>query len=333
MRLLSIAALLAGLALLGWLIANADLATVANSMAALGWSGAAAVMGLFAALFVTDVVAWALTFARRALRAQWLTDLWLVNMYGEALNVVLPFGSLGGEPFKLMLLKRHWGVPLPESTASFLLTQSLIMLSEAAFVAVGVVLLSRQATLPGAVGGAVNWAAGVLLVLAILLVAALHKRWLARLARFLERGRWGRHLAHLIVLADDIEHRLFDFVRRRPWRFASALVLFLVNWIGGAAEFWLIMWLLGAPIGFADCWIIETAVVLARSATFFVPAHIGAYEAVIVLALGAITGSADVALSVALIRRARELAWSALGLGAGGWLHFLKPERTIAEKL
>ncbi len=322
MRYLSIAALFAGLALLGWLIADADLSKVASIMTGLGWSGAAAIMGLFAAAFATDVAAWALTFTHRHLRPRWLKDLWFINMTGEALNVVLPFGSLGGEPFKLMLLKRHWAVPLSESTAAFMLTQALIVLAQSVFVAIGVSLLGYQGTLPGDIGLAVDWAAGVLFTLAALLVVALHLRWFARLPRVLEGSRWGEQLVHVIAIADDIEHRLYDFVRRQPLRFSLAVGLFLVNWISGAVEIWLIMWFLGAPIGLADCWIIETAVVLARSATFFVPAHIGAFEAVIVLVLGAISGSADVALSVALIRRARELAWSALGLAAGAYLHF-----------
>ncbi len=92
----------------------------------------------------------------------------------------------------------------------------------------------------------------------------------------------------------------------------------------------IILHFLGRPIAFADCWLIEAVVVLVRSSTFFIPGHIGVQDGAITLMCGLLTGSADVGFAVALIRRARELFWSFLGLTIGGWFSLRGP-RVVAE--
>jgi hypothetical protein len=69
-------------------------------------------------------------------------------------------------------------------------------------------------------------------------------------------------------------------------------------------------------------------VVLMRNVTFFVPAHMGTQDGVIVMMIGAVTGSPELGLAAALIRRGRELFVSAIGLGIAGWLG-LKPSAAV----
>ena len=115
MKLGSLLALVVGLALLGLVIANSDVGQVARLLTSLSWRSAAAVMALFTVAWAAEILAWALTFTQRAARGAWLWHLWLVNMVGEAMNVVMPFGSLGGEPVKAWLLKRHYLVGYREA--------------------------------------------------------------------------------------------------------------------------------------------------------------------------------------------------------------------------
>jgi len=64
-----------------------------------------------------------------------------------------------------------------------------------------------------------------------------------------------------------------------------------------------------------------------------VPAGLGFSEAAMVLLFGALTGQPALGLAVALIRRARELIWSAWGLWFG-WLTALEPADggTVGER-
>ena len=80
--------------------------------------------------------------------------------------------------------------------------------------------------------------------------------------------------------------------------------------------------LLGHPVGFYEAWVIETATVLVRSTLFFVPSAIGAQEGTFFLLCHAITGSSELGIAVALLRRFREFIWIAFGLGFAwsfGW--------------
>jgi hypothetical protein len=166
----------------------------------------------------------------------------------------------------------------------------------------------------------------VLLVLFMgLVLAALHLRWLSHLLGLLEKGRWGPRLSAVLQTLRAIEEQLAVFVRHHPTRFSVALSFAFGNWLCGAIELFLILHFLGWPLAFADCWLIEAVVVLVRSSTFFVPGHIGVQDGAITLMCGLLTGSADVGFAVALIRRARELFWSFLGLVIGGWFGLRGP--------
>ncbi|WP_342642564.1 lysylphosphatidylglycerol synthase domain-containing protein [Rhodoligotrophos ferricapiens] len=318
MRLFTAAALIAGIALLLWLLHETDLDQALAIVTRIGWGGAALVILIFALGFLFEVIAWALTFPR-PLDAVWIIRLWCVNMVGEALSVVMPFGALGGEPFKAMLLNRHYGVPYGESAASLLIVQTMFALVQAPFVLVGLVLALQSNLLSPAVETAMTIAAiGLALFMGLMLIA-IHRRWLKALTDRLQHSSRAGYLSAAIAGLEEVEQRIFGFMRQDPRRFAAASVGFFLNWLMGAAEVWAILALIGHPLSFWDCWIIEAAIVLIRSATFFVPAHIGSLEAATVYVTAALTGSPDIGLALALIRRARELFWSAIGLAIGSW--------------
>ena len=325
MRVFTICVLLASFALFGWLLSQVELASVAQSIGQLGWLGALAIVAVFAIGFQADVFSCHLIFRSIALSARWALRLWLVNMVGEALNIVAPFGSLGGEPFKALLLNRHYAVSYRDGTASLLLIQTINSLAQIPLVVVGVALMFHRGILSPALEAIVSVACVLLVVFMGLVLAALHLRWLSHLLGLLEKGRWGTRLSTVLQTLRAIEEQLAVFVRHHPTRFSVALSFAFGNWLCGAIELFLIFHFLGWPIAFADCWLIEAVVVLVRSSTFFVPGHIGVQDGAITLMCGLLTGSADVGFAVALIRRARELFWSFLGLVIGGWFGLRAP--------
>lgn len=333
MRLFTICVLIASLALFGWLLSQVDLEAVARLIGQLGWLAALAIVVAFAIGFQADVFSWHLACLTIAMSARWTLRLWLVNMVGEALNVVAPFGSLGGEPFKAILLNRHYALPYRNGAASLLLIQTINSLAQVPLVVVGVILMFERDILSPALEATASVACVLLVAFMGLVLAALHLRWLSHLLRFLERGRWGSRLTIALEALKGIEEQLAEFVREHPARFSTALVFAFGNWLCGAIELFIILHFLGAHLPFADCWLIEAIVVLVRSATFFVPGHLGVQDGAITLMCGLLAGSADIGLAVALIRRARELFWSFLGLMIGGWFNLRRPEAAAAPAL
>jgi hypothetical protein len=322
-----ILAAVGGLVLLGYVASATDLVAVADAVLKVHVGGFVAILVLFAIGFTADVGAWALTFEAGRSFA-WSVRLWLVQMVGEAVNVLMPFGSLGGEPVKAMLLKRHYDVTYPEATASLFLIQAINTISEVPFVIVGLAAMLHRGVLPLKIEIAMTASVVVLVLFTLALFVAIHLRLLVSLQRRLQLTPRGEKLSRVLDALDDIEHRLYTFIRHRPAKFARALGFAFLNWLFGAFETFLILRLLGMPVDMLDAWMLEACVVLARNATFFIPGHLGTQDGAIMLVGGALTGSVEAGLAVALVRRARELVWSGAGLLVGGWFG-LKPSATV----
>ncbi len=314
MRLFKLLTLIGGVGIFAWILTRADLAAVTHVMVRLGLLGAAAVLATFGIAMVSDVVAWALMFRSAVLSTAWTIKLWLVVMVGEAFNMLAPLGAFGGEPFKALLLKRHYDISYTEGTASLVLIQTVNSLAQVPFAIVGAALMLHADILPDALETGIVAATAFVTAFMVFVYFALHYRLLAKLPAHMENAESATKLKEAIAFLTGIEERLFHFVRNTPGRSASALLFAFLSWVLGAVEIYLVFEFLDAPISFADAWIIETVIVLVRSATFFVPAHIGVQDGALTMVGNALAGSNEIGLAVALIRRGRELFWAGIGL-------------------
>ena len=100
-------------------------------------------------------------------------------------------------------------------------------------------------------------------------------------------------------------------------RFLASASFAFIDWMSSALATFVAIRLLGVPIDFGDAIVIESFVVLVRSAFFFVPGDIGTQDAAQVLICGAVTGSAPVGLALAALRRVRDILFIAWGLAIG----------------
>ena len=314
-----------GGALFAWILHDSDLAAVGDILARFGGIGIAAILANFSVGFVADVIPWLLMFRTLPANRLWLGRLWLVQMVGEALNVLMPFGSFGGEPFKALLLKRHYRVSYTEGLASLLLIQTVNSLAQVPFLLAAVGLLVHRHLLPPTFEHVILATSLVISGFMALVLVALHSRFLAILHCKLERSSWGSRFDRALRVLEDIEGRLFFFMRESPRRFAVSVSLAFATWMAGAVEMMLIFYFLGYPISFTDAWMVEGIVSIARSVSFFIPAHLGIQDGAIALLAGALTGAPEMGIAVALARRARELSWSAAGLTIGGWFSLRRP--------
>jgi uncharacterized protein (TIRG00374 family) len=309
--------LLAGLGLLAWILVQQDLAQIGHQILALGLAGAGAVICVFLLAFLADTASWQLMVPGLALTGRNLYRLWRVRMAGEALNLVVPAGTLGGEPVKAILLKTKEGVPYDQGVASLVLAKTVNLLSLLVFAGLGVAAMALDPDLPAAYELAAGLGLAALVAGVIGFFAV--QRWAvaSRLAVSLAGRRWGRKLAsaaRAIAALDDHYHR---FYVTSPGRFAAAFALALANWVLGLVELHLIMGFLGDPVSWSQALIMEAAAQLIRAGFFFIPASLGATELGMVALAGALTGNPASGLALALVRRARESLWIAWGLWLG----------------
>ncbi len=317
-------ALFIGLALLGFVAAQADLAEVWSAMTGIGLLGILAVLAIFMAAFLVDSASWQLMLPSARLDLAWLMRLTKVRAVGEALNIVVPAGSLGGEPAKAWLLKRLYGIGYREAGASLIIAKTVNLLALIAFCTAGLVLMWREPRLSDAFRTTAAAGLGVLALGVFGFYAVQHGRAASRLARLVARWRFAAALERFLEHIHDVDDRFAAFYGARRGRFALALGLALVNWVINMAELYAILWVLGQPITWAEAWAIETAAQLVRAGAFFIPGSLGASEAVMVLIFDALNGRPALGLAVALIRRGREIVWIAWGL-ALGWRYSVTP--------
>ena len=95
---------------------------------------------------------------------------------------------------------------------------------------------------------------------------------------------------------------------RHPLRALTSTVLHLAAWVAASGGVWLILQLMQAPIHFSAVIAIESIVYLVRSLAFVVPGAIGVLEGSYVFLGPAFGLSPETALSLALIKRGRDLA-------------------------
>jgi uncharacterized membrane protein YbhN (UPF0104 family) len=126
------------------------------------------------------------------------------------------------------------------------------------------------------------------------------------------------HLTSVQAILSDIY--------RRPMRVALSIGVHLLAWVTAVGGVWLILSFMGVRVQGSNVLVMESLIYLARSVAFFVPGAIGVMEGGYVV-LGPMFGvPADVALSLALIKRGRDLA---IGLPATAAWQILEGHRLL----
>jgi putative membrane protein len=317
---LAAAAGLLGLAIATALLVRAGLGPVAAAFAA-GGAGVALATLFHLVPMALNARAWQLLAGRgRGRTLRFFT--WLVWVR-EAVNGLLPVARVGGEVATARMLTRH-GVRTAPAVASLVLDVTLTLVTQAVFTLIGLGLLAARH--PGSVLARPAWlclAAGVPIVAALIWVqrsGAL--RWIERIVRLPAALRAGASPRRLDRAVQALWRRRARLVRSAGWQ--------LAGWVAMAGELWIFLRAAGAPIPVLDAVLIEALVQALASAAFVVPGALGVQEGAF-LALGGVVGlSPDVALALALSRRARDvllfvpalIVWQ---LGAGRRL--LHPQR------
>lgn len=314
--LISAGAMAVGIGLLAAVLVNTDLSAVGGYLSKVG-IGVVLMIAAYKLAFALDSWAWLMTLRSLPLRAVWIFRFWMVRMVGEAVNNATPLAGMGGEPVKAAILNRAYGIGYGDGFASIVLARTTFVIGLVPFLLIGFALLLFE---PG-LSVAFKWAAGVGLVGLSAGIGAFFA--IQRLRLTSRTGGWFAGilsrpgLRNLFGKVGEFEDRLVDFYRFSPGRFTATVVLSFINWALGAVELWIAFYLLGAPVTFAEAWIIEALVQLVRVGAFFVPLALGTQEGAFTVAVGALTGNPALGVAVAVLRRFRELVVLSAGLLMG----------------
>jgi glycosyltransferase 2 family protein len=256
---------------------------------------------------------------RRNTLGFFVTAVWL----REAVNGLLPVARVGGEVASTQLLVRR-GIRGSRAVASIILDMTVGLGSQLAFTLVGVALLLRA----GGGGEGLVRAMVLALVVGAILGAAFffvqRRGFFGGLARIASRVLGGERFAKLAGGAAKLDRSVRALYRRRA-ALLNAFFWHFVGWFAGAGEVWLMLYFLGQSPSVANALILESAIQAVGSVAFLVPGALGVQEAGF-LSIGGLLGlTPEIALSLALARRARDVLVLAPALvvwqiGLGRWL-------------
>ena len=158
---------------------------------------------------------------------------------------------------------------------------------------------------------------GLVLTAAAVAVPLLARRRLGNaldrlIRRILQRWPVLASLQHFHVHGDT--NAVLDDILSHRGRLTLGFGLHLLCWFLGAAELWLIFYLLGKPVSAAEALVIDAIVAGLRTFVFMVPVAAGVQEASYVLACAVFGIAPAAAVAASLARRARDLTLGAATL-------------------
>jgi len=266
-----------------------------------------------------DVLGWRVLLARRDPRHRATTPVlfWIATIR-EASNRLLPLASIGGEIIGIRLL-RWRGVAVATAAASVVMEVLLTIINQYVFIALGAVLLIATTARTNTLDSVLIALAFSLPLPAALVVVLRYGNPFARFESLARKllGASSTLLASLDGFRLDLEIRA---LYARPLRLLLAGTWQLLGMVVGSFENWLILRLLGHPVGIADAIALEALTQAVRHAFFVVPAALGVQEGGLIL-LGAMIGlPADISVALSLIKRLREIGFGVPALVSWQWI-------------
>ncbi len=312
-----LALLAGGAALFAWYLQRVGLTEVAAALRRLGWSAPLVVVPYFV-VYLIDTLGWRCSFP--APPGVGFAALWRIRWAGEAVNNVVPSAYVGGEAVKVLLLQQR-GVPTDHSTSAAIVSKSAQTLAQLLFVcAAAVAFLQLAPHHPGL-------RTGLLVVLVGGLTAVLALFWIQRRGVFAtvrqltDRLRWNpRWLLSRQERLRALDATITGFYRDHPRAFFASTSAYLAGWLLDTLEIYLVAHLLQQPLPWTGALVIEAFVGVAKVLGLWVPGALGVQESGLLLLGRALGLPEPFCLAYALIRRAREVVFVAIG-----WL-FLSAE-------
>ena len=306
-KILDAALLLAGLALIVWLFASIGVPVVVATLSGNGWRAllAISIVHLFVTLLM-GVAWWSLIRVGEPRSYIW------GRLVRDGASELLPFTKIGGYLFGIRAVSLAPEVRIVTVAASTVVDVTLEFSAQIAFTAMGLILLLRlfphSRLVPPLAGGL-----GVAALAAIAFIALqrgnvdISNRITTRILHQRIRG------LSISAAAVSQEIRAIYLSHRNV---GVAFLLHFAAWLCTSFEIFLALRLMDVRIDMAAVLTLESLIYAARGVAFMVPGSIGVQEGAYV-ALGVALGlSPEIALSLSLLKRARDLVLGAPALAS-----------------
>ncbi len=324
MKIFRIVGVIVGIGIVSVLIHEVGWAKISHSLSMLGW-GYVIVIAYPISWILLNTAGWGMALHEQFSRLPFFR-LVQIRLAGETFNSLLPSGYVGGEPFKVKLLSR-W-IPAHEAVSSVLIAKAAQSIGLVLFVGVGLTFGTKRGQVKLAHHPKTLIALLFLSLAIFIFTLLLTRRSFSRIGKWLHNltgHPWLQKQEEKLVALDD---SIGAFYREGKTRFLGSVLWHGAGWIAGAFEVAVIFYMIGHAVSLKEAWFIGAMAQLAAVIGLFAPAGIGLYEGGHYLAAEALGLPPALGISVALIRRVREIFWDCAGL----WI-FWRLSKSTSEPL
>lgn len=239
-----------------------------------------------------------------------------LTITGYAINYITPFVALGGEPYRIMELKKFVGIH--KATSSVLLYGMMHVFSHIVFWVLSILLILAVLPLQNTmiIGMIIGFIVGILIILWFLSIYK--KGFTVNTFKMLQKVPFVKKFATKF-LAEKSEslHEIDDQIKilyaERKSRFLMALVYEILARVVTCAEIYFTAVAIGLNMSLSEALIISSASSLFANLIFFFPMQLGVREGGLALALRSVGLPAEAGVFIGIIMRIREIVWIMFG--------------------
>ncbi len=311
---------LLGLIILGFMIYKTGIDVIWNNIKLTGW-WFIGIIGIWAVVYFINALSFHIIIRDGSQEAESIGFLktFKLTISGYAINLVTPFGLMGGEPYKIIELQKVLG--FQKATSTVLLYMMMHFVSHFIFWMVSIPLLFLIVS---------NVSVSVRIILAVAAIASLlllywsftvySKGFVSKALSIAAKvplmgkkvKKYKQKNMEKILQMDDL---IADLYKNRKRDFIASLSLELFARFFLCIEIIFMMHAIGKSVTYAQSIIVESVTSMVGNLFFFMPMQLGAREGGFILVFGILSLPVANAVYVSLCIRIRELFWTLFGLG------------------
>jgi len=290
--------------------------TIVENIRKTGW-WFVAIIGIWLVVYLLNACSWRVILSDDATPHVSFWNILKPTISGYAINYITPVVALGGEPYRILEMRRHVGGK--KATSSVLLYSMMHIMSHFLFWLTAAVLAVAWLR-PSWVVNVTLGLIAVLCISGIVFFLKVYRKGLLmksiRLAgKIPYMKKWIRHIdSERLEKIEETDRQIAHLYTYRKGDFYKSLSLEYLSRIVACLEVYFIVLALGLNLTFLDSVIIIALSSLIANLLFFAPLQLGTREGSFLLAFQGISMSSGLGIYVSIITRIRETFWIMIGL-------------------
>jgi len=276
-----------------------------------------AIIGIWLVVYVLNACSWRVILCDEHTPHVSFWNILKPTISGYAINYITPVVALGGEPYRILDMRRHVGSK--KAMSSVFLYSMMHIMSHFLFwlsAAVLTVVWLRPAWAIIVVLGIVSL---LCIVGIVFFLKAYRKGLLMKSIRLAGKmpylKKWVQQFdSERLEKIEETDRQIAHLYTCRRMDFYKSLLLEYVSRVVSCLEVYFIVLALGMNLTFLDCVIIIAITSLFANLMFFAPLQLGTREGGFLLAFQGISMPSGLGIYVSLITRIRETFWILIGL-------------------